>query len=57
MVTLSHIHAMDRGAWQAMVHRVAKSWTRLRRLSMHANGWCIIMVQLAQAQILALHQP
>ena len=48
---------MDRGAWQAMVHRVAKSWTRLRRLSMHANGWCIIMVQLAQAQILALRQP
>ena len=21
---------MDRGAWQAMVHRVAKSWTRLK---------------------------
>ena len=21
---------MDRGAWQATVHRVAKSWTRLR---------------------------
>ena len=26
---------MDRGAWQATVHRVAKSWTRLNRLSMH----------------------
>ena len=26
---------MDRGAWQATVHRVAKSWTRLKRLSMH----------------------
>ena len=25
---------MDRGAWQATVHRVAKSWTRL---SMHAR--------------------
>ena len=24
---------MDRGAWQAIVHRVAKSWTRLKRLS------------------------
>ena len=27
---------MDRGAWQAMVHRVAESWTRLKRLNMHA---------------------
>ena len=25
----------DRGAWWAMVHRVAKSWTRLKLLSMH----------------------
>ena len=24
---------MDRGAWQATVHRVTKSWTRLKRLS------------------------
>ena len=27
---------MDRGAWQATVHRVAKSWTPLKRLGMHA---------------------
>ena len=26
----------DRGAWHAMVHRVAKSRTRLKRLSIHA---------------------
>ena len=26
----------DRGAWQAKVHRVAKSKTQLKRLSMHA---------------------
>ena len=26
---------MDRGAWWAVVHRVTKSWTRLKRLSMH----------------------
>ena len=26
---------MDRGAWQAIVHRVAKSWTQLKQLSMH----------------------
>ena len=29
---------MDRGgAWQAMVHTVAMSWTRLRQLSTHAH--------------------
>ena len=26
---------MDKGAWQATVHGVAKSWTRLKQLSMH----------------------
>ena len=26
---------MDRGAWWATVHGVAKSWTQLKRLSMH----------------------
>ena len=26
---------MDRGAWQATVHRVTKSQSRLKRLSMH----------------------
>ena len=25
----------DRGAWQATVHRVAKSWTQLKQLSIH----------------------
>ena len=25
---------MDRGAWRATVHRVAKSWTQLKQLSM-----------------------
>ena len=28
---------MDRRAWLAAVHRAAKSWTRLKRLSMHAS--------------------
>ena len=28
-------NSMDRGAWQAMVHRVAKSQTQLKWLSMH----------------------
>ena len=26
---------MDRGAWWAIVHRVAKSWTQLKQLSTH----------------------
>ena len=28
---------MDRGAWQATVHGVAKSHTRLKQLSVHAH--------------------
>ena len=28
---------MDRGAWQAVVHRVAKGQTRLKRYSTHAH--------------------
>ena len=29
-------NSMDREAWWATVHRVAKSWTQLKQLSMHA---------------------
>ena len=29
---------MDRGVWRATVHRVSKSWTQLKRLSIHAHG-------------------
>ena len=28
---------MGRGAWWAVVHRVTKSWTRLKQLSMHTS--------------------
>ena len=28
---------MDRGAWWAILHRITKSWTRLKQLSMHTN--------------------
>ena len=28
---------MDKGACQAAVHRVAKSWTQLKRLRMHTR--------------------
>ena len=40
---------MDRGTWKATVHRVAKSWTRLKRLSTHAlvqsnsPGWRLVV--------------
>ena len=27
---------MDRGTWWAMVHRVSRSWTRLKRLNVHS---------------------
>ena len=30
-------NSMDRGAWWATVHRVAKSQTRLKQLSKHAH--------------------
>ena len=29
---------MDRGAWRATVHRVTKSWTRLKRLSSSSSS-------------------
>ena len=30
---------MDRGAWRAISHRVAKSWTQLKQVSTHAQLW------------------
>ena len=32
---------MDRGAWQVMVHRVAKSWTGLKHLALHVWLNCV----------------
>ena len=37
---------MDRGAWQATVHRVAKSQTRLKRLSMHMCTFIYIHIYI-----------
>ena len=34
-------NSMDTGAWWATVHRVTKSWTRLKRLSTHACNKCV----------------
>ena len=38
---------MDRGAWWAMVHRVAKRWTQLKQFSMHA---CIVHADIFQRE-------
>ena len=29
---------IDRGAWQVTVHKVVKSWTQLKQLSMHSTA-------------------
>ena len=40
---------MDRGAWRATVHGVAKSQTRLKRLSVHAYMLYSAMEQMAKS--------
>ena len=42
--TLAWKIPMDRRAWRATVHKVAKSWTQLKRLSPLAQD-CIRMVE------------
>jgi len=32
-------NSMDRGAWRATVHGVAKNWTQLKCFSTHANSF------------------
>ena len=39
---------MDRGAWQAAVHEVAQSQTRLKRLSTHGVELSTLELQLYQ---------
>ena len=36
---------MDRGAWWATVHGVAKRWTRLKRLSIHVSMLFLMAIQ------------
>ena len=42
MTTYSSILAWrvskDRGTWRVVVHKVAKSWTQLKRLSTHTHA-------------------
>ena len=42
---------MNREAWRAIVHRVAKSHTQLKQLSMHANSKLVIAVLLSLSQL------
>ena len=34
-------NSMDRGTWQTTVHRVAKSWTKMKQLSMHVYEYSL----------------
>ena len=34
---------MDRGAWQAVVHSVATSWMRLKRISRNAHFSAVLL--------------
>ena len=43
---------MDRGVWWATVHGVAKSWTRLKRLSMHT---CVYKLYNVYKYIISKH--
>ena len=36
---------MDRGAWQATVHGVAKSWTQLKQLGTHIKLFIHLLIQ------------
>ena len=38
---------MDRGAWLTTIHRVAKSWTQLKKLSTHSSNSRILPVSLS----------
>ena len=38
--------AMDKEVWQAMVHRVTKSWTQLKHLSIHTQHTGILKAML-----------
>ena len=41
-------NSMDRRAWQAIVHRITKSRTRLKQLSMHTCKDIFLVIQTPQ---------
>ena len=48
---------LDRGASRARVHRVTKSQTQLKRLSMHTKGTRVHMPQLKSLHAAMLNDP
>ena len=42
---------MDRGAWWATAHRVAKSWTRLKQLSMQIRFYRIFLILIPMSKM------
>ena len=46
---------MNRGAWQAVVHRVSKSWTCLKQLSMHTCMCVCVCVWLVMSRNKHVH--
>ena len=42
---------MDRGAWRAIVHRVAKSQTQLKQLGMHAEDTLKLYQKITQVMV------
>ena len=48
-------NSIDKGTWWATVHRVTKSWTRLKRLSMHEDQSSQVLTDLEnKIQVLCL---
>ena len=45
---------LDRGGWQATVHRVVKSWTQLKQLSTHI---CMKFIGASQAVLVLKNLP
>ena len=48
---------MDQGAWWAAVHGVTQSWTRLKRLGMHARIHTLEKEMATYSSILAWRIP
>ena len=47
---------MDRGSWQVTVHGIAKSRTRLKRLSRQSGASIVLRIHLEDMRVLSLGQ-
>ena len=48
---------MDRGTWQATIHRVAKSLTQPKRLSMHGKNHLSGLLKILLPEPIAIEIP